>query len=240
MKRILLTTLALLPVTLFAQEGGAFTLKGKIGNLNDPDKLFLTYRVNNQVVSDSVTLKNGAFEFRGNVPEPLLANLTLRHGGALVRMTSNGTDGLAVYLEKGSITIAGKDSIATAIVKGSRQNDDLLRFMEKLKPISMKKVILMKEYYGAKEEQRRSEGYRKSIQQKGEAIRQEEKKTLIAFVKENPQSLVSLNALQYYANIPPVNKDEFESLFNKLSAPLKSSVYGKEIAGMIKGWKQTP
>lgn len=147
-------------------------------------------------------------------------------------------DKLTIYLEKGIITIDGKDAIATATVKGSELNEDLQRFTEKLKPVCLQGEQLMAEYTTASEEKRNSAAFKNTLKEKGNAIRQKEKKVLLAFIKENPGAQISLNVLQYYAGTSPGNVDELEKLFNGLSTAVKNSARGKEMAAMIRNRKQ--
>lgn len=237
MKHILVSMLALFPAALMAQDG-AYVLKGKIGTLDAPDKLFLTYRANGTTVRDSAALQQGVFEFKGKVGDPVKASLILRHGPP-TNMMSYKSDMLAVYLEKGTIVINGKDSVYNATIKGSRLNDDQQRLQAKLKPATAQRDQLTEDYIAAGDETRKSPGFRKSYEEKSKAIREEERKIYQAFIKENPKSLVSIDALQSSAGSIPDNPAELETVFNTLSASVKESKKGRELAALINGWKQT-
>lgn len=237
MNRMLFTLLALAPATLFAQEG-AFVLKGKIGTLDAPAKLFLTYRANGEVIRDSVALQNGVFEFKGKVNDPMKATLVLRHT-APTAMMSYKSDMLALYLEKGTITLTAKDSVYNAVLKGSRLNDDQQRLQAKLKNTNAQRDQLTEDYIAATEETRKSEAFRKLYEEKSTAIRATEKEIYKAFLQDNSKSLVSLDALQSFAGSVPDNADEIAALYNNLSPVVKDSKKGKEVAGIINGWKQT-
>ncbi|HEY9258099.1 TlpA disulfide reductase family protein [Chitinophaga sp.] len=237
MKHILMTMLAALPATLFAQDG-AFVLKGKIGTLDAPAKLFLTYRANGEVIRDSAALQQGAFEFKGKITDPVKATLMLRHT-APTNMMSYKSDMLAVYLEKGTITLSATDSVYNAVVKGSRLNDDQQRLQAKLKNISAQRDQLTADYIAASEETRKSDGFKKAYDDKSKALRAEEKNIYKAFITENPKSPVSLDAIQNFAGSIPDNVDEIEAVYNALSPVVKDSKKGKEVAGIIHGWKQT-
>ncbi|MGO4290317.1 redoxin domain-containing protein [Chitinophaga sp. RAB17] len=237
MKHILITMLALLPATLFAQEG-AFVLKGKIGTLDAPAKMFLTYRVDGEIVRDSAALQQGVFEFKGKISDPVKATLLLHHT-APTNIMSYKSDLLVVYLEKGTITLSAADSVYNAVVKGSRLNDDQQRLQSKLKSTSGQREQLTNEFFGASEETRKSEAFRKSVDEKHKALRAVENEIYKAFIKENPTSLVSLDAIQNFAGFAPDNVDEIETAYNALSPVVKDSKKGKEVAGIIHGWKQT-
>ena len=237
MKHIFVTMLALAPAALFAQEGN-FVLKGKIGTLDAPAKLFLTYRANGEVIRDSAALTQGAFEFKGKVTDPVKATLQLRHT-APTMMMSYKSDMLSVYLEKGTITLSAKDSVYNAVVKGSRLNDDQQRLQAKLKSTNAQRDQLTEDYIAASEDTRKSADFKKSFEEKNKAIRAEEKNIYKTFITENAKSPVSLDALQSFAGSIPDNVDEIEAAYNTLSPAVKDSKRGKEVAGIIHGWKQT-
>lgn len=237
MKHILVSMLALFPAALMAQDG-AYVLKGKIGTLDAPAKLFLTYRANGTTVRDSAALQQGVFEFKGKVDDPVKATLVLRHGPP-TNLMSYKSDMLAVYLEKGTIVLSGKDSVYNATIKGSRLNNDQQRLQAKLQPATAQRDQLMEDYIAATDETRKSPEFRKSYDEKSKAIREEERKAYQAFIKENPSSLVSVDALQSSAGAIPDNPAELETVFNTLSASVKESKRGKELAALISGWKQT-
>ncbi|HEY8955687.1 TlpA disulfide reductase family protein [Chitinophaga sp.] len=237
MKHILVSMLTLFPAALMAQDG-AYVLKGKIGALDAPAKLFLTYRADGTTVRDSAELKQGVFEFKGKVGDPVKATLILRHGPP-TNIMSYKSDMLAVYLEKGTIVLSGKDSVYNATIKGSRLNDDQQRLQAKLQPATAQRDQLMEDYIAASNETRKSPEFKKSYEEKSKAIREEEKKIYQAFIRENPKSLVSIDALQSSAGSIPDNPAELETVFNTLSASVKESKKGKELAALINGWKQT-
>lgn len=237
MKHILITMLAALPATLFAQEGN-FVLKGKIGTLDAPAKLFLSYVVNGELIRDSAALQQGVFEFKGKVNDPVNAMLLLRHT-ASTDMMSYKSDRLVVYLEKGTIILSAADSVYNAVIKGSRLNDDQQRLKAKFKSASAQKEQLTADYTAASEETRKSEEFKKSFEERNKALRAGEKEIYKVFIKENPTSPISLDALQNFAGSIPDNVAEIEAIYNGLSPAVKDSKKGKEVAGIIHGWKQT-
>ena len=72
MKKTVSIVLAFLPVFAFAQDY-KYTVQGTLGTYNGPAKAYLRYRLNGKVNTDSVTLKNGKFEFSaGLIINPFL------------------------------------------------------------------------------------------------------------------------------------------------------------------------
>ena len=70
MNKYLLGLLLLAPGLAAAQTATPFVVKGKVGQLNAPAKIYLVY---GPQVLDSATLKNGQFELRGSTGWPLSA-----------------------------------------------------------------------------------------------------------------------------------------------------------------------
>ena len=77
MKKLIIGAICLLPLASMAQS--PFVLKGKVGKLNTPAKAYLSYRVGSTTVTDSVTMNNGAFEFKGTAEYPLSASIRVKH-----------------------------------------------------------------------------------------------------------------------------------------------------------------
>ncbi|SFD17993.1 Peroxiredoxin [Chitinophaga sp. CF118] len=236
MKKTLLFSLLLFPAVLFAQKGD-FVLKGKIGSLNAPAKLLLRYRNDGIEVKDSVELKNGIFEFKGITDGPTQAMLILQH--VVPNPNPNERDAIIFYVEKGTITLNSPDSLGKATFSGSPVNADNQRLTTALKPVEAKNMALYAEYMATPEANRQTEEFQKSIEAKSQAIRSDEKKVYLEYIKANPKSIISLDALQRYAGGVPDNLKELDSIFGKLSPDVKSSRKGKEYATLITNWKNT-
>src|ERR1700733_7810435 len=102
MKRIILMALACLPAFVFAQDG-KYTVEGTIGTYNAPAKIYLQYRFNGKVITDSTILKDGKFQFSGAIGNsPLKGNMRFNKNGTGM-MSSN--DYKQIFLEKGTITL---------------------------------------------------------------------------------------------------------------------------------------
>lgn len=232
MKKIILSVLALLPATLFAQTEG-FVLKGKVGSLNAPAKAYLREIKNGKMVTDSTVLRNGYFEFRGPITDPIEAGLIISHDGSDLRNIKQ-QDGLEVYLEKNIIEINTPDSIKYVIIKGSQVNADNRRLQAAMKSITDEFTKLAEDSKSASPEQLKSKEFAAQLRAKAEKIMYVDRKAVLKeFIKNNPQSFVSLNALKDYAQgIPDV--PEVTSLYNSLAPSVKETATGKEFGEFVK------
>ncbi|WP_432710435.1 redoxin domain-containing protein [Pedobacter sp.] len=237
MKKLILSAAILLPLATFAQDG--YTLKGKVGALNAPAKIYLQYRTEKSVIIDSAELKNGAFEFKGQVAGPANAQLVLKHPVAPVQPERRAAmDGMSFFLENKTMTITAPDSIKNATIKGSPLNDDNAKLKAMLKPVTDKMEILRQEVYSKTEEQKLDTAFRNSIEQRYEALEKEIEPISKKFIEANRNSFVALVAFRSslgYDFDPMAAEPEF----NKFSDALKQTSLGKSIADAINGAKKT-
>ncbi|RZK60497.1 MAG: AhpC/TSA family protein [Pedobacter sp.] len=237
MKKLILSAFCLLPLGLMAQQ--PFTVKGKVGSLNEPAKAFLAYRVGTTSVTDSATLVNGAFEFKGTLAGPTSASIRVKHDAVPVDPKKRvPSDVISLYLEPTTINIAATDSVKYATVTGSKVNDDNAKLKALLKPVDDKVAVLMKEYAAYTTEQKKDEAFMKPFMAKYDGLDAEKKPLYSKFVAENPNSFISLNAFRSSVGYD-IDPKTAEPLFMKLSAELRTSVDGKRIQGMIDGAKKT-
>jgi hypothetical protein len=85
----------LLPLACLSQSGG-FTIKGKVGQLNEPAMAILRYTIDQKNITDSVLLKDGNFELKGTINHPVKASLMLLHEGRTNARLRN-VDALSFY-----------------------------------------------------------------------------------------------------------------------------------------------
>ena len=237
MKKLILSATLLLPLATFAQDG--YTLKGKIGALNAPAKIYLQYRTEKAVIIDSAELKNGAFEFKGQVAGPANAQLVLKHSVAPVQPEKRAAiDGSSFYLENKSMVITAPDSIKNATIKGSPLNDDNAKLKAMLKPVTNKMEALRQEVYSKTEAQKQDTAFRNSVEQRYEAIEKELEPINKKFIEQNRNSFVALVAFRSGLgyDIDPIAA---EPEFNKFSAALQQTSLGKSIGDAINGAKKT-
>jgi peroxiredoxin len=236
MTKTLFFFLLLSPAVLFAQKGD-FVLKGKIGSLNAPAKLQLMYRIDGKEVGDSAVLKDGTFEFKGTVDGPTQAMMVLQH--PVPNPNPRERDAIIFYLDKGTIVLNSPDSVEKGKFSGSLVNEDNQRLAEALKPVEAKNMALYAEYTGATEAVRQSDEFQKMIEDKSNEIRSEEKKVYLGYIKANPTSVISIDALHNYAGGMPDDVHELDSIFNKLSADVRNGKKGKDYAVLLANLKNT-
>lgn len=248
MKKLLFPVLALLPVLSFAQTAKDFSIKGKVANAPTPTKVYLVYNVGSNNVTDSSTVTNGDFSFKGAVAEPVTATLFLDRKnlgfGKYVDINfpdgrpSTSADGLAFFLEQGNMNIAIKDSAAKADITGSQLNVDNKTLKGQLQTITDKARSLTAEAKKASPEQQRSPAFQNAMQVKYKALQAEQKGILKNFITTHPDSYLSLLALSSYGG-PSPDVNDLEPLYNGLSDKLKVSDGGRAMKAGLDGLKVT-
>lgn len=236
MKKHLLAVLLALPGLARAQTPFPFTIKGKLGSLNAPAKLYL---VRGMQIADSATLKNGAFELKGIADAPATADLVFRRKGRLTTLFGPMGDRARIFLEPGTLVINSPDSLAHASFKGGPAMADYLRLTAAVQPTMDKIQAFGAEAQKATEAQRKDPAFGARMQAAFEGFNKEMAQGYYAFIKANPNSWASLDALTglqmmvlpQYATVAP--------LYEALSPALKNSAQGREYGEMVQGLKET-
>lgn len=239
MKRTFLLGLAIYPAFLFAQTA-PFSVKGKVGKLNTPSKIYLLYPGSQgDQVTDSSAVTNGEFSFKGSVEEPVQAILVLDSKGSGLRniRPDDKPDVLRLYLEKGTVSVNSADSLSKAAVSG-KVNAENKKLQATLKPMGEKLTAFNKEYMASTAEQKASQEYMEGLKKRYDAMMDEQNEILKGFIKANPSSYVSLTALRSIAGSSP-DPAEIEPLLNGLSPELKKSASLKPLIQSLEAAKKT-
>lgn len=235
MKKGILTILGAVPLLVCAQE--AFTLKGKVNNLEDGAKVFIQYNQEGQTVLDSTATKKGTFTYQGTVSEPTQGMLILAaHGESLEELQNKATMGEDVptstlFFSKGLINFEGAD-FASAKASGNALNDDYASYQASLEPVNKGMEALNEEYLSATEAQQQDEAFMATLREKAAAFGEQQVALNETFVKEHPKSYMALMLLADMVsadNLMDFGKPAYEGL----SADLKASDLGKTVAEKI-------
>jgi len=217
--------LACAPAVLFAQE--KYVIKGKVGNINAPAKIFLSHRDGSTTVTDSTSVVNGVFAFSGEVKDITRANMVVDYKGVGIQNLDRNTkqDMLSVYLVNGITYIKSADSLSTAKLTGTKVNIDNQRYIAFIKPATDAEAALNKEYYAAPKEKQQSKDFGAYIDKKDSLIDLQSQDLNKQFITANPDSYMSLQALRGIGG-PYPDYTILEPYFKKLSSSLRESKAG--------------
>lgn len=238
LKTLSLYIATLLPLAALAQTPQNFTINGKLTEVKQPLKAYLSYTSGGRTVIDSATLVEGSFQFTGSVKAPVSALMVLDHKGAGFKGFDKQDDVLSFYLEKGNTYIAGGDSVQHTRITGSPINEDNEQLNVMLAPLYAKAQKLYAEVQAASPDQQQSPVYQNTMQDKFKALQKEREGVLKTFIISHPNSYLSLMAISSMGG-PSADVAVIEPLYNGLSQPLKDSDAGKQLQQSFAALKAT-
>ncbi|UYZ57970.1 TlpA disulfide reductase family protein [Hymenobacter latericus] len=230
MKKHLLGWLLLAPGLALAQAAQPYTIKGTVGKLSAPAKIYL---VRGTQLADSVTLHNGAFELKGTAAEPSEARLIVYRRGGLRSAYGVSPNQTGLILEPGTIVVSTPDSLPNARITGTQLNLDYGRLQASYKPIMAKLAAFNREVKQATEAQRNDPAFRERTTAQFMGLFKETLQAQMAFVRANPNTWVSLNALRQVSTQGTPQYAELAPLYNGLSPALRNSPEGLKFGQML-------
>ncbi|WP_190242611.1 TlpA disulfide reductase family protein [Hymenobacter lapidiphilus] len=216
-----------------AQTPVPFTIKGTIGKLNAPAKVYL---LRGTELLDSTTLNNGAFTFKGNTDRPKEVEVLVQRNGRLRNAFAGSANRTRIFLEPGPVVLTTPDSLPNARLKGSQLTTDYNQLIASQQPIRDKIAALGAEIQKATQQEIESPEFRQRLQPAFKAIGEDYKRSYAAFIRANPASWVSLDAmLGATGNVPQYA--ELAPLYNALSPALQQSTEGQRYGQMLTALK---
>ncbi len=217
---LLFATLLLLAQYIKAQDS-AFTINGKLEKIRKGTIILNIYETN-KTLRDTAHINDGIFKFKGNIPAPFFATLTMK---------TRKSDFFSFYVEPASINISGRgDSLKLLAVKGSPVNDDDRLMTERMKYISKWQEINSKIYEKAYKE--KNKHVMDSLDEVDFDILAAKRRVVSTFVKEYPNSTRGAMAITenygYYAEA-----SDLVPVYDDLSATVKQSEKGREIKKLL-------
>lgn len=235
MIKILLTALLGLPIMGMAQAQH-FKIDIKIKQLTTPAKAFLSYRTADESVLDSVQVKNGSFSFAGHVDGPTLMTVQLRPTDKIV--DQKFFDSYKVYLDGGNVKLNAKDSIKYAELSGPAVAMDYVAYTKFISEPLQAIAALEAQWSNATKEQRADEGFYQKINAQSKPLSAQKITLQKEYIKSNPNSFVSLLALQDVAGYQ-IDLSVVEPAYEGLGTHVKNAPAGKAIAQRIVAAKAT-
>lgn len=237
MKKILLSTLALLPLAVMAQK--PFSLNGEVKGLKTGDKVYLIYQNDVNKITDSTTVSNGAFAFKGTLASPAQGSLFLNKNPYVNRLApGEKLDALSLYVEPGNIRLTASDSLKNATIIGSPVNDDAKKLKALTKPVNDQMMAINAEYNGYTPEEKQNKEKMEALSARYEKASQGLTPLLLQFANANPKSYISLSAINQLSGDPD-QAAAAEKAFVALSPELKSTPSGKRLTQLFEAGRKT-
>ena len=221
--------------TLSATAQKKFKIQGDVSAIQPEVKMVrLQYSVDGSVIKDSAMVKNGKYEFTGQLTEPKMGYFSLQYAvDSLNKKLRARRDNFSVFLENSTISVTSTDSFSNRTVKGSTAHDVYETLRKGEKAYDEQINALYKQHSEAK-----GAADKKAIEDKIDAVDKEMRTTVfMPYVKNNPSSPMALYALNRYAGymMDPV---EVEPLYNMLAPALKNTYGGKDFLQQLEGAKR--
>lgn len=237
MKKIVLSAMALLPLAAMAQK--PFSINGDIKGLKTGDKIYLIYSAAGKSITDSATVTNGAFAFKGTLAEPARGSLFLNKNPYVNRPAQGEKlDYGSLFIEPAVIKITAPDSLKKIAITGSAINDDDKKLKALTKPVDDQLALINAEYMKFTPQQREDKALMEDLGNRYDKASEGLTPIKMAFAKANPKSYIALTALTQLAGDPD-QAVEAEKVFLTLSPQLKASKAGADLAQMFDAAKKT-
>jgi len=212
-----------------------FVLKGKIGKVDAPARVFLLL---DGRFDNSAPVHNGEFELKGTTDTPKQVMLLLIPDGDLYKAWgSPSVDRTFFFLEKGTTAFTSPDSLQNATITGSPLTAEVEKFRAAGKPLDAKFIALEAKEKAAKQAQ--SPKLVSRLQAKQKALLEKSHQRTVDFIKTHPNSYVSLDWLQKLRR-PDLSRNytEIIPLYNGLSSELRNSVDGRKYGELLQVVKE--
>ena len=207
-----------------------FVLTGTIEGITDGE-IIMSNPQNSEFLPDTAIIKNGKFEFRGDIPEPDMYFLEIPEKEAF----------LSFYAENSKMTMSGSiDSLYNATITGSKINDDEKLYRAEIRLISEKHNMraLYNEILAADSNFANISDHHRRLLDSLNVIRQRESDSISElFVRQHPSayySLILIERLSYGKSA-----DEIEALLKLLDPSLSEYTRMEDLYRLVENLKVT-
>lgn len=230
MKKIYLLALIAISFVSCNQEPKGYKISGTT-DFEDGTRLILSLRDESNMTTgvkeiDTTVVLNGKFEIKGKVEDLDLYFLREEKTNQMI----------SLILENVNIEIQlHKDSIQTSVVKGTFQNDELIKFNKEFTNMQNS----LQEFQTVN-----SEKMQAAIQNNDTVVSNQLKKEYFAlrdkmeafqgdYAKKNNKSFISVLIIKDLLNNPSVTPEEVSDMYNNLDAELKTNKHAKKIEEIL-------
>ena len=227
MKKIVLMMAGVFPTLLWGQE--EFTLKGKVGDLPASAKIYMQYEDGEDRRIDSAKIKEGQFTFHGVVKEPSQAYILLSRDGTPLRELIYPEVNM-VYLSTGVIMFEGND-FESIRATGTALNDEFAKYRVGTENIEEQMAVLDEEFQNATEAQQNDPQFIGELRQKASAIFAQQNVFNEQFIRDNPNSYITLNLIEEL--VGPHNVKDLSRSFEAMPSAYKRTIRGQRIESRI-------
>ena len=220
---------------MFANAQKKYTISGTINPSENNSKIFIIEYSNEvKIIRDSTTIKNGKFEFKGNIKEPDFLTLTLDKSGE--------SFGLPFVLEEGKIVIVfDKENIEKSKISGTSNNNIYQQYIKDYRIISTK----IRQFEKDNNDKRQTAIKNKdtlalnNVMDKYWLIQNEFFTLRKKFIDNNPRTFVSLILIKNSIGYPSFDIEELNKNYESIDKSLLETKLAKKIKKSIDAYYAT-
>jgi thiol-disulfide isomerase/thioredoxin len=240
MKPMLLVLFAVLVAPAYAQVNlSSFELNGDIrGMQGDPVTVYYRYTVSGKTIEDSAKVTDGKFRITGKIAEPVIAGLQVHYADAAFKAQPEfNRDYLFVYLDKGRISITGKDKFSGATVEGSAVHNEYMNFnrREATYVKARNELYMQLQEMTAANKQSAADSIHRDIEKLTNQLEQD---LYMKFVLENSNSPIVFDVMNRLAGWK-MDVEKIQPLYEKISSAQKNTWAGKDFRGRLEAAVRT-
>ena len=219
--------LAVVPIAGYSQAG-EFAIEGNVARKHNKEFVKLYYSIGDSKIVDSTMIRKGAFTLKGSLPMPTIGILSF--GGP------EDGDRIDLFLSEGIVRVAAKDSIHRARISGTKLAIEHEKLAEKLRPEDDKFYNAISSWKKMPEGEKKK-AYLISVMSGVDAYTLFKRNTIHQYVKENPDSYVSLYYLEKGSPGILANYETTYPYYSLLSDAVKNTTLGKQFGERLMATK---
>jgi peroxiredoxin len=216
-----------------------FYIRGQLGKLPAPAKVYIGFSVDGDIVYDSADIENGTFKIVQQAPYPVNALLMVSKNGEPVNFFSN-KNVAHMYVEPGaSIWLTSDEDISNFESNGCKSQDDYKVYQNYMSIVNEKIDELTTESSNTMFSDVSVKGLaaKREYMERFRAAMEDRKLKMKEFIQQYPEMYISLDVLDEYAGAF-IDYRDVEPLYKLLSDKTKKSERGKAFLKKIQASKQ--
>ncbi|TKC06189.1 TlpA disulfide reductase family protein [Pedobacter frigoris] len=223
----IILTLSFVSLAGFSQSQ-TFTVEGNVNRKLDGRFIKLFYENENTKKADSALIKKGTFKLTGNVSTPTVAIISL--GGR------EDGDRIDLFLSEGTIRMSAKDSIHHSNISGTKLAVEHEQLAKLLRPEDDKFFNAIAAWKKMPEGEEKK-AYLTKVMSGLDAYSNLKRKTIHQYVKDNPDSYVSLYYLNKNAPGALANYETTYPYYSGLTESIKTTPLGLQLGKRLMATK---
>lgn len=216
-----------------------FTLKGKIGQLNAPAKIYFDYTSEQGSRSDSALLADGDFAFEGDIDCPTLSRIILDYDGKGMQNAARQGYSYLLYIDRGKNVVSSVDSLHRLKMEHSPINDKYKTYNDYVggapQDISARIGEKVSRFTPA---QLQDTALMKRVNEEFHGLLAARQQKQMQYVRRFPESFFSLAALSEN-QVRESNLTQLDSLFRSLSSELQECSMGRAFEARLTAVRAT-